>query len=481
MTFDLSTIAVFVGAALIYAALLPVKWREWALFVGSVVAIYWLQPVLPIRFSGFIFPTLILVITAVSHQLTQSQNTRRDAITALVLAGVVIALSLSRYFDVNYIFLANRPPNTLIVTGAVATVGILAAIGTHFVQPARREHLLPLAIVGLIGLFLLIKTEAAATAVSRIWRTQTGQDSSLASVVDLNWIGFSYVTFRLIHTLRDRQNGLLPDLSLREYITYIIFFPAFIAGPIDRAERLVTDLRALPTLTGLDAARIYAGLQRIGWGLFKKFVIADLLAQGMALTGTNATQIQSTSGLWLLLYGYGFRLYFDFSGYTDIAIGIGLLLGLKLPENFQRPYLTTNITTFWQSWHITLSDWVRFYVFSPLSRSLLRRKPKPSPTLIVFTTQLATMIVIGLWHGISWSFLIWGVWHGLGLFIHKQWSGKTRRLYRRIQKTAWQRRAWTAAAWFVTFHFVMLGWVWFALPDVTQAAHTMGRLFGVGL
>ena len=154
---------------------------------------------------------------------------------------------------------------------------------------------------------------------------------------------------------------------------------------------------------------------------------------------------------------------------------------MKLPENFRRPYLTTNITTFWQSWHITLSDWVRFYVFSPLSRSLLRRKPKPSPTLIVFTTQLATMIVIGLWHGISWSFLIWGVWHGLGLFIHKQWSGKTRRLYRRIQKTAWQRRAWTAAAWFVTFHFVMLGWVWFALPDVTQAAHTMGRLFGVGL
>jgi len=223
----LFTIAVFIGAALIYAALLPPKWREWALFLGSVVAIYWLQPVLSIRFSGFIFPSLILGITAVSWLLTQPHHTRQDTVTALVLGALIIGLSLFRYFDTNYVFLANRPPNTLIVSGTVAVVAVIAVGSSRFVPPSQRQRLLPIALIGLIGLFVLLKTEVTATAVSHLWRTQTGQDTSLAGIVDLNWIGFSYVAFRLIHTLRDRQSGLLPNLTLREYVTYVIFFPAF--------------------------------------------------------------------------------------------------------------------------------------------------------------------------------------------------------------------------------------------------------------
>jgi D-alanyl-lipoteichoic acid acyltransferase DltB (MBOAT superfamily) len=174
------------------------------------------------------------------------------------------------------------------------------------------------------------------------------------------------------------------------------------------------------------------------------------------------------------------RLFFDFSGYTDIAIGLGILLGVKLPENFRRPYLATNITKFWQSWHITLSNWARFYVFSPLSRTLLRRKPRPSTTLIVFVSQLATMIVIGLWHGVSWNFFIWGVWHGVALFVHKQWSDRTRKWYRGLSQKRWQKRAWTVFSWFITFQYVVLGWVWFLMPTVKSALVTLERLFGVG-
>ncbi len=118
-------------------------------------------------------------------------------------------------------------------------------------------------------------------------------------------------------------------------------------------------------------------------------------------------------GGWLLLYMYGLRLYFDFSGYIDIAIGVGILLGIRLPESFSRPYLRTNIAAFWRSWHITLANWVRFYLFAPLSRTLLRRRWPP--LLVVFIAQIVSMLIIGLWHGFTWSFAIWGLWHGLGL------------------------------------------------------------------
>ena len=263
---------------------------------------------------------------------------------------------------------------------------------------------------------------------------------------------------------------------MREYASYILFFPAVIAGPIDRAKRFAPDFRALPQL---DASRLTDGLTRIGMGLFKKFVIADSFALGMSLDAIDITHIQSGGGLWLLLYGYAFRLYFDFGGYSDIAIGLGILLGIKLPENFRRPYLQTSLAAFWQSWHITLSDWARFYIFSPFSRALLRRKPRPSPTLIVLAAQLATMAAIGLWHGVSLNFLIWGLWHGVGLFIHKQWSDRTRKWYRNLQDKPVQRWGWTAVSWFITFHYVVIGWVWFVIPEPAQAAQTIARLFGV--
>jgi D-alanyl-lipoteichoic acid acyltransferase DltB (MBOAT superfamily) len=168
--------------------------------------------------------------------------------------------------------------------------------------------------------------------LSRVVRLQTGQDASLASAADLEWLGFSYVAFRLIHALRDRQSGLLPHLSLRELLTYTVFFPSLVAGPIDRAERFVQDLRALPENSGLDAARFTEGATCILIGCLKKFVVADTLALGLALNPVNATQVQTSLGLWVLLYGFALRLYFDFGGYSDIAVGVGILFGVKLPE-----------------------------------------------------------------------------------------------------------------------------------------------------
>jgi D-alanyl-lipoteichoic acid acyltransferase DltB (MBOAT superfamily) len=156
-----------------------------------------------------------------------------------------------------------------------------------------------------------------------------------------------------------------------------------------------------------------------------------------------------------------------------------MLFGIQLPENFALPYLKNNITTFWQSWHISLSNWVRAYVYSPLSRALLRRKNKPSNDMIILVCTVATMLVIGLWHGITMPFVIWGLWHGIALFIHKLWSDKTRGWYRSLKQTPLRQRAWQLVGVLATFHFVVLGWVWFVMPDVTSALRVYASLFGI--
>ena len=181
------------------------------------------------------------------------------------------------------------------------------------------------------AIFLAIKIPALAHWVSYGIRSLTNQSLAQASVTDLRWLGFSYVAFRIIHTLRDRQMGRLPGVDLAEYMTYVIFFPAFTAGPIDRIERFIQDLRRPANKLGNDELLI-AG-QRFMVGLFKKFVIADALAL-IALNDTNALQVRSAGWTWILVYAYAFQIYFDFSGYTDIAIGISRLLGIQLPENF---------------------------------------------------------------------------------------------------------------------------------------------------
>ncbi|MCB9445990.1 MAG: MBOAT family protein [Ardenticatenaceae bacterium] len=502
---SLLTLLIFGGTAVLYTTLLPAKWREWALLAASIIVLYWLQPFNPIRFSGYILPTLTIGLVVMGWWVTQNQPPggseppgglaqrlkKEDRTTLFVIAGLVLAISFLRFLPQELRPIANRPPSPVWVTAGLVGLGTAVTLVARFGKSRQNDlanRSTKIAILLIIGLFAILKTEVLATAVAHLWRNLTNQDTSLASAADLTWLGFSYVAFRLLHTLRDRQTGQLPAMTLREYATYVLFFPAITAGPIDRAERFVTDLRALSQMVGLDAARFADGLTRIGIGLFKKFVIADSLALGMSLDGVDVTLVQSPGRLWLLLYGYAFRLFFDFSGYSDIAIGLGLLFGVRLPENFRRPYRQTSLTAFWQSWHITLSDWARFYVFTPLSRKLLRRKPRPSPTLIVLSAQLATMVTIGLWHGVGGNFLIWGLWHGAGLFIHKQWSDRTRKWYRGLAEKPAQKWAWTpalskvavAVSWFLTFHYVVIGWVWFVLPDPALAAQTILKLFGGG-
>lgn len=475
MGLNLLTISVLVTFAVLYALFVPAKWRGWVLFIASAILIYWLQPAIRVRWLDFSLPTLTLSLTLATWYLTRKDEqtiSQQDYLAFGIILAIILGLSLLRFVPESFrLLVVSRPPHFLLVTVFLALIAILTFIS------GRLQIRLSAIFLLLIGLFVILKTEVLATAVSAFLRSNTGQELSVASALDLNWLGFSYLAFRLIHTVRDRQTNLLPELSLHEYVTYVVFFPAFIAGPIDRAERFIKDFRALDQIQ--FASRFVEGSARITVGLFKKFIVADTLAQGIALNPTNVLQTENTFGLWVLLYGYALRLFFDFSGYSDMAIGIAILFGIKLPENFDQPYIRTSITKFWQSWHISLSDWARFYVFSPLSRDLLRRKPKPSPILIVLMTQLATMIVIGLWHGVTVNFLIWGVWHGIGLFAHKQWTDRSRQFYRGLKDKPSQQRFADAIAWFLTFHYIVLGWVWFALPNLEQSIQVFSKLIGI--
>ena len=177
---------------------------------------------------------------------------------------------------------------------------------------------------------------------------------------------------------------------------------------------------------------------------------------------------------------YALQIFFDFSGYTDIAIGMGLLMGIRLPENFNAPYLKPNLTQFWNNWHMTLTQWFRAYFFNPLTRTM-RSGKKPAPVwLVILVTQVATMTLIGLWHGMTLNFILWGAWHGLGLFIQNRWSDWTKPLSARIQEKPRLNKAVTIFTTLLTFQFVALGWVWFALPSIASSLQVFARLFGLG-
>jgi alginate O-acetyltransferase complex protein AlgI len=283
----------------------------------------------------------------------------------------------------------------------------------------------------------------------------------------------SYIAFRIIHTLRERMSGRLPAVSLQEYVSYIFFFPAITAGPIDRLERFIEDLRRPLNLTQEDW-RFTA--ERLAWGLLKKFVLADSLAL-MALNIQNAPQIQSAGWAWIILYAYSLQIFFDFSGYTDIAIGLARLLGIRLPENFNAPYARPNLTQFWSNWHMTLTQWFRAYFFNPLTRAL--RERKWSAWSVILTTQLATMILIGLWHGVTWNFVIWGAWHGLGQFIHNRWLDAFRSPISEWANTPARQSLLYWSGWALTFNYVALGWVWFVLPTPEMAVKFIAKLFGI--
>ena len=286
------------------------------------------------------------------------------------------------------------------------------------------------------------------------------------SPVLLNFVmplGLSFITFRSLSYVVDVYRGATkPTRSLLEYLTFVAFFPTLVAGPLVRAGELLPQFGSRPSLTNEDGQR---AIFRIMIGVIKKIAIADFLANNLVDRVFDQPQLYSSWETLVAIYGYALQIYCDFSGYTDIAIGSALLLGFKLPENFNAPYRARNVVDFWRRWHITLSDWLRDYVF--VSFGGLRKH-----RFNLYRNVVLTMLIGGLWHGAAWTFLLWGAWHGLGLSVNHLWEAHRRKHKKQLRQEWWINTISVVA----TFHFVCLGWLLFRAGSVRAAWEILTRL-----
>ncbi len=470
----MTALQIAILATLAIAAGRLTRGRQLAMLAVSALAVFWLQPPEPFLALRFWFPVATLGVTVLSWAATATPEVRgwrRNWQTAAVLLAVILLVALTRYLHVESLPVQGIPAAP-VVLAALLAFAALTLMMLWWRAALRLWRIL--GIGAIVGAFIVLKSPQVSQWITTTAANLRGGQASDVST-PLAWLGFSYLAFRLLHTIRDRQAGRLPPVTLVEYANYAVFFPAFTSGPIDRVERFVKDLRS--PLALCDEDWIYAG-RRLLVGLFKKFVIADLLAV-ISINDVLVSKVQAGGWLWVFLYAYALRIYFDFSGYTDLAIGMGRLLGVQLPENFTAPYLKPNLTQFWNSWHITLTQWFRSYVFNPMTRAL-RSLRSPLPVwLVILATQLVTMVLIGLWHGITWGFAAWGAWHAVGLFIHNRWAEFSRNRMPLWTQIAPVQKALSVISVFVTFNYVALGWLFFTLRSPEVAFQAMRRLFGL--
>lgn len=290
-------------------------------------------------------------------------------------------------------------------------------------------------------------------------------------------LALSFITFQQIAFLVDCYKSKIEDSSFLDYCLFISFFPQLIAGPIVHHKEMIPQFKAQHSICWENIAK---GLFIFSIGLFKKSCIADTLGE-YADKGFNALQ----SGLrlnffesWATSLSYSLELYFDFSGYCDMAIGLGLLFGIVLPINFNSPYKALNISEFWRKWHITLGRFLRDYVYIPLGGSKNLHIQNHAHSL--FLNQLFTLrncfivaFLSGVWHGAGWGFIIWGCIHALGLICHKSYIF----LFHKYLMTLRENRLYKALCYFLTFNFINIAWVFFRSESVHAALLCLKGMF----
>jgi alginate O-acetyltransferase complex protein AlgI len=397
-------------------------------------------PYAPIMlFNSYKFLFLFLPI---AYCVYWSLKTRESRYVWLTITGYVF------YSYWNYKFCALMAFSTLV--SYAAGVGLLT-----WTDPVRRRLCLVLPItidLLLLGFFkytnfLLGSADQLAVSLGIALHAPT-----LDIVLP---VGISFYTFHTITYIVDGYRGVIkPTRNFFEFACYVSFFAQLVAGPIVRFRQIEGDLDRI------DIADRRATLN-IGWsffalGMIKKVLLADTIA-AMINPILDKPNGLPTLTAWLSMIGYTYQIYFDFSGYSDMAVGLGYLFGLRLPQNFNSPYKALDIADFWHRWHISLSSCLRDYLFIPLGGSRGSR-------LQTYRNLLITMFLGGLWHGANWTFVVWGLYHGLLLALHRATREFTDRLPRTVR-------------WSATFLAVVIGWVFFRSDNFGMAAALLHSMF----
>lgn len=387
------------------------------------------------QFASLQFAIFLPLLALVYFKLPQ-----RHRWVALLLASV--------YFYMSFI-----PVYVVLAVGLIA-LDYWGALALEKTEGAKRRRLyLGLLGMHLLALLLLKYNNFLGENLSSLLGNDFTASSWLAPV------GLSYQTLMSISYLSEVNAGRFPAARKPHIVAlYLLFFPQLLAGPIERPQNTMPQFEAGQSF---DYARVTDGLKRMAYGFFKKLVIADRLA---VVVGTVYGDVSAFDGPQLMLATvlYAWQIYCDFSGYTDIALGTAHIFGIRLTENFKQPYFSRSVTEFWQRWHISLSTWLRDYMYFPMARKL--RSPQLR-WLALFTT----FAISGLWHGAAWTFAVWGALHGLFLIV-ELWL---KRPGAPEPSKPWQDALKVAA----TFAAVSFAWVFFRAANLADAWYVVTHLF----
>ncbi len=302
---------------------------------------------------------------------------------------------------------------------------------------------------------------------------------NINAVLGLHWsigrvilpIGISFYTFTQIAYLADTWFGKVKEYRPIHYGLFVTYFPHLIAGPVLHHSQMMPQF-ADPAVYRFNPSQFVSGLVIFGIGLFKKVILADGSApySDAVFVPVDAGAMPTMSEAWLGALAYTFQLYFDFSGYSDMAIGLSWMFNVRLPYNFNSPYKSTNIIDFWRRWHITLSNFLRDYLYVPLGGSRNGRARR-------YLNLTVTMVLGGLWHGASWSFVLWGALHGIYLMVNHAFRAVA-------ERAAWGRRlfalrSFALFSWLLTMVAVVVAWVFFRAETLSGAARMVQGLFGL--
>jgi Predicted membrane protein involved in D-alanine export len=366
------------------------------------------------------------------------------------------ALSLAVILFANYFFYAKWDLFYLALIPAASTCDFLIALSLqHSKAPWLRRALVTLSILLNIGILVSFKYMP--------FLLENYTRFSARPAPEWHWIfplGISFYAFQsLTYTIDVYRRDAKATSSYLAYLAAVSFFPTTLAGPITRVATLLPQLEKKDKL--LSSADGGKALFLIALGLTKKLLIADYLADNLVNRVFDFPKLYTATETLIAVYGYALQLYYDFSGYTDIAIGSALLLAIKLPPNFNMPYAAENIADFWRRWHISLSNWLRDYLYFSLPG--LRSKWK----VFTYFNLILTMTLGGLWHGASWNFAIWGLLHGTALAVTRAFQSKSR-----TPAAGWRRIVRIV----VTVNFVCFTWIFFRSPTLDAAIGILNRI-----
>ena len=264
----------------------------------------------------------------------------------------------------------------------------------------------------------------------------------------LGFLGISYMTFKVLQIIFETYDGIIKEpVGLIDYLQFLLFFPTISSGPIDRSRRFMEDIhQTIPRAEYIEL--LGTGLFRLVLGLVYKVVLSSLLYLAMNHIPHRGLLFTTVSYMYL----YTFYLFFDFAGYSLMAVGVSNIMGIQTPMNFNKPFLSIDLKDFWNRWHITLSTWLRDFIFSRIVMKSMRHKWFKTRLTTAMVAFMLNMIFMGFWHGLSWSYIIYGVYHGV-LMAGFEWYQKKSKFYKKYK----QKTAYKVVSWFVTMHLVMIG------------------------